>query len=99
MKIQNGTRPPFGPDVDTKNISEKCENYSGADVSALVREAALIAARELLQADEHKMEQDSVQEDVFLTMSHFERALLNVKSSVSEKDRKFYEKMKEQIEK
>ena len=85
--------------MDVESISSKCVHYSGADVSALVREAALIAARELLQADEHKMEQDSSQEDVYLNMSHFERALVRVKSSVSEKDRKFYEKMKEQIEK
>ena len=84
------------------SVSE-CNNYSGADVSALIREAALIAARDLLESDNHKMEDEmedaTVQEDIFLNMTHFTKALSRVHSSVSEKDRIYYDKMKEKLNK
>ncbi|CAG5109555.1 Oidioi.mRNA.OKI2018_I69.chr2.g4075.t1.cds [Oikopleura dioica] len=39
---RNGVKPPFGSDVDLDAIIDKTVNYSGADATALVREAALI---------------------------------------------------------
>lgn len=77
-----------------------CVNFSGADVAALIREAALLAARDLLTASEHRMEEDvGQQEDIYLTMEHFTAALTRVKSSVSDKDRLYYEKMNDRLNK
>ena len=39
---RNGAKPPFGSDVDLEAIIDKTVNYSGADATALLREAALI---------------------------------------------------------
>lgn len=39
---RNGAKPPFASDVDLEKIIDKTVNYSGADATALVREAALI---------------------------------------------------------
>ena len=81
-------------------IVESCLNFSGADVSALIREAALVAAHDLVNATEHKMEEDVQQDsDIYLTMEHFKSALTRVKSSVSDKDRLYYEKMETRLNK
>ena len=39
---RNGAKPPFASDVDLETIIDKTVNFSGADATALVREAALI---------------------------------------------------------
>ena len=69
-------------------------------MSALVREAALIAARDLLESSDHKMEEDVENvEDIYLTMEHFKSAVSRVKSSVSTSDRTYYQRMRDEIEK
>ena len=42
---------------------------------------------------------ENKEEEVFVTMSHFERALKRIKSSVSDRDLKYYENMKAKLEK
>ena len=86
--------------MDLDEIVSRCENYSGADVSALIREASLSAAKELVYAEDHKME-DDVQEQnlIFLKMKNFTEALSRVKSSVSAEDRKYYELMEKRVNK
>ncbi|CBY37680.1 unnamed protein product, partial [Oikopleura dioica] len=96
---RNGAKPPFASDVDLEKIIDKTVNYSGADATALVREAALI---KLLQATSHIFEETKMEtereEEVFVTMSHFERALKRIKSSVSDRDLKYYQNMKSKLE-
>lgn len=45
---------PIGPDVDLKKIAfdNHCEGYSGADISALVREAQMGTLRALVKRDD-----------------------------------------------
>ncbi len=77
---------PLAEDVDLERIAEMTEGYSGADLEALCREAALEALREDLNAKEVRME-------------HFERALEKVKPSLSKELIKMYEKLAEEMKK
>jgi transitional endoplasmic reticulum ATPase len=69
---------PLASDVDLEKLAELTEGYSGADLEALVREAALVALRENLNA--------SVVES-----RHFITALNNIKPSLTPQMIKFYE--------
>ncbi len=65
-----------------KDISKKTDGYTGADMEALAREAALIALRESLAAKTVKK-------------SHFEDALKKVKPSVNKGVLEVYKKVEE----
>ena len=68
---------PLAPDLDLEDIARRTEGYSGADLEALVREAALQALRE----------------DINITkvhMRHFERALLYVRPSITPQMERMY---------
>ncbi len=69
---------PLSRDVDLQYIAAITEGYSGADLAALVREAALMALREDIKATEVKMK-------------HFLMAKDRVTPSLSESMIKFYE--------
>jgi len=69
---------PLASDVDLEKLAELTEGYSGADLEALVREAALVALRENLNA--------SVVES-----RHFIIALNTIKPSLTPQMIKFYE--------
>jgi transitional endoplasmic reticulum ATPase len=71
---------PLAPDVDLTVIAEKTEGYSGADLKALVTEAAMIALRENINAQ-------------YVEMRHFEEALRRIKPSVSEQERRYYDEL------
>lgn len=68
---------PLAEDVDLHEISRRTEGYSGADLEALVREAALVALREDFDADQ-------------IYMKHFEKALQTVKPSITQETVRFY---------
>ncbi len=79
---------PLADDVDLEEIARKTEGYSGADLEALVREAALQALRENINTDK-------------VAMDHFMKALQKVKPSISQNFVRFYEewgsKIKQQL--
>ena len=69
---------------DTEEIAKKADGYTGADLEALAREAALLSLRENINAEEvHK--------------KHFEEALNKVKPSVTTNTIKVYKKVEEQF--
>ncbi|AEM37983.1 AAA family ATPase, CDC48 subfamily [Pyrolobus fumarii 1A] len=69
---------PLADDVDLEYIASVTEGYSGADLEALVREAALAALREDINATK-------------VHMRHFEEALKRVKPSITPEMVRFYE--------
>jgi len=75
---------PLDKDVDLEELSEITENYSGADIEALCREAAMLAIRENEEAKKVKK-------------SHFEKAMETVRSSITPNMMKFYEKVSETL--
>ncbi|MEM4353045.1 MAG: AAA family ATPase, partial [Candidatus Caldarchaeum sp.] len=71
---------PLDSDVDLEALASITEGYTGADIEAVVREAAMLAARENLNAQK-------------VSMAHFEKALLKIKPSVGVEEKAEYEKI------
>lgn len=88
---KNGTRPQLAADVDLAELSRRSqlEGYSGADLAALVREAGVQALREFITAG------DSQTGPLSVALAHFNSAADKIRPSVTEKDRKHYEKLQE----
>ncbi|OQS07963.1 ribosome biogenesis ATPase RIX7 [Thraustotheca clavata] len=81
------------PSLDLQQIAAdpRCESFSGADLSALVREAGVAVLREADQTH-----QDT---GLCIQMKHFNTAFLTVFPSVSKADQKIFEKMKKNLRK
>ncbi len=77
-------RMPLASDVSLRGLAARTEWYSGADLAALCREAALNALRRNLDAE-------------YVTREDFERALSLVKPSISPQLVKEYQKMSEML--
>ncbi|MEK6898623.1 MAG: CDC48 family AAA ATPase [Nanoarchaeota archaeon] len=73
---------PLDKNVRVDELVRKTEGFVGADIEALVREAAIGALRKNMQA-------------TTVTMSDFEEAMHKVKPSVSEETAKRYKKIEE----
>ena len=69
-------RTPWAPSVDLSQIAidTRCDGFSGADLGALVREAALFAVREAI---------DSQGENLVVGPAHVEEAFKRISPSVS----------------
>jgi ribosome biogenesis ATPase len=79
----------LAPDVDLESLGadRKCDGYSGADLAALVKEAAIAALCEC--ADE--------EEEPLVARRHFAHALDKVAPSVTRRDEKRYLAMRHQM--
>ncbi|XP_046535332.1 nuclear valosin-containing protein-like isoform X1 [Equus quagga] len=86
---KNGTKPPLDTDVNLEQIARdfRCDRYSGADLSALVREASLCALRQEMARQRGGSEKGELK----ISQKHFEEAFEKVKSSISRKDQAMYE--------
>ncbi|MCS7134810.1 MAG: AAA family ATPase, partial [Candidatus Pacearchaeota archaeon] len=71
---------PLAKDIDLAVLAEKTEGYTGADIEAVCREAALLALREDINAKQVKKK-------------HFEEALKKIGPSVTPEDVKAYKEM------
>ncbi|RHY03808.1 hypothetical protein DYB25_010907 [Aphanomyces astaci] len=79
------------PTLDLEKVAydSRCDSFSGADLSALVREAGVSVLRE---SAEHSTE-------LIILAKHFEQAFQTVFPSVSKADQKIFEKMKQNLRK
>jgi transitional endoplasmic reticulum ATPase len=71
---------PLDEDVDLDILASVTEGYTGADIEAVVREAAMLAARENINAQK-------------VSMRHFEKALLKIKPSVGAEEKAEYDRI------
>jgi len=78
FKIHTKNMPLYK--VDLKKLAKKTDGYSGADIEALCREAALNAMRENINAKK-------------VTMKHFEKALEEIKPSITKEMIKYYQQI------
>jgi len=92
---------PLAEDVNLEELARRTEGYSGADLAALVKEAAMLALREVYEKlkSEKKYEQDIMKElekiDIKVSKKHFELALTKVRPSISQDMIKFYQQFEE----
>ena len=75
-------RMPLSPDVNLKEIAVATQNYSGADIAALCREAAVNA-----------MQNNSI----VITSTDFATGLKQIKPSITNEVETWYEKIKEGV--
>lgn len=94
---------PLDSDVDLQEIaeSEKCRNFSGADLSLLVREAGVFALKKKFFMGQKIQELDDsgfyvdneIDNSILVTREDFLGALGAIVPSVSDKDRARYERL------
>jgi transitional endoplasmic reticulum ATPase len=77
---------PLSKDVDLQEIAEKAREYSGADVEALCREAAMNALRDSVDAKE-------------VTRRDFDKAIETIKPSINERMEQYYAQFSERSRK
>lgn len=91
-------RTPLAPEVDLKSIAKdtRLKGFSGADLAALVREAAVNAlwTSGALQGEDQEQEEEEAPK---VTMSNFEHAIGRVAPSISEHDQVVYQRSSEQL--
>jgi len=75
---------PLADDVDLEKLAEMTHGYTGADIEAVCREAAMIALRE-----EFKVRP--------VAMKHFEKALKSIPPSLTREDILRYEKIAREL--
>ena len=93
----NTKKIELGKDINSPKLIEMSKGYSGADISNVCREAALMPLRRELKANKGKDLEQLVKDKEFrtkinapITMSDFEKALSHIGKSVSEKDLEQY---------
>jgi len=75
---------PIDKSVDLDKLAEMTDSYSGADIEAMCREAAMLAIRENEKAKK-------------VTSKHFEMAMTSVRASITPNIIKFYQKISETL--
>jgi len=80
---------PLAEDVDLKELAKRTEYYTGADIAAVCREAAMLALRETIAEKLPKVKKVSTK--------HFEEALKRVQASLTPDDIKYYEEMAKKL--
>ncbi|MFB6173520.1 MAG: AAA family ATPase, partial [Halobacteriales archaeon] len=87
---------PLADDVDLDWLARRTENYVGADIEAVCREAAMAATREFVTSVSPEEIEESVG-NVRISRSHFEEALEEVNPSVDDETRERYEELESEI--
>ncbi|XP_019372058.1 PREDICTED: nuclear valosin-containing protein-like isoform X3 [Gavialis gangeticus] len=92
---KDGTQPPLDTDVNLEVIAydQRCDCYTGADLSALVREASICALRQEMALQKSKSRKGEIK----IGQKHFEEAFKKVKSSISKKDQITYEELRQSL--
>ncbi|KAF8791988.1 Nuclear valosin-containing protein-like [Argiope bruennichi] len=76
-----------GLELEKIALDPRCENFSGADLANLIEEAGLKAVGEMRNSGQKR---EGV---LVLSMRHFDEAFAEIKPSISEQERRYYEKL------
>ncbi|GBE55457.1 ATP-dependent zinc metalloprotease FtsH [archaeon BMS3Bbin15] len=76
---------PLKDDVNLKELAKETESFSGADIEALCREAALLAMKEAIKNENENLDDKNVER------RHFKKALKHVRPSTTPEMIKSYE--------
>ncbi|TKS85168.1 Nuclear valosin-containing protein-like [Collichthys lucidus] len=100
---KGGTRPQLEQDVCLEDVAfdERCDCFTGADLTALVREASVNALRAYLKSQHCSASSSghmySSAVDIRVSKQNFDDAFKKVRPSVSKKDQKIYEQLRESL--
>ena len=75
------SKMPVSENVTVEWLAEIVENYSGADLETLCREAGMLALREHIKPGMSK--EELILDDITINKNHFERALERIKPHLS----------------
>jgi len=89
---------PLAENVDLDDLAKRTENFVGADVEAVCREATMQATREFLNSVDPEEAAESAG-NVRVTADHFEHALEEVTPSIDEEIKRRYEELEENFDK
>ena len=96
---KKGKIPKIAEDVKIEEIAQRCQDFSGADLSWLVYTASKEAIAEIKNHPDFKQNNiNSVNEDYVVSLKNFNSALKRVQPSISYKQRQHYEKLKKKLE-
>ncbi|XP_037034382.1 nuclear valosin-containing protein-like [Bradysia coprophila] len=87
LKAVTKNKPILGDDVDINELATLTDSYTGADLAGLVRQASLYALKESIASS-------SSTSQISVNKANFFNALKNTKSSISEQDKRHYEKLR-----
>ncbi|MEM4081699.1 MAG: AAA family ATPase, partial [Pyrobaculum sp.] len=79
----------LGEDVNIEELAKRAEGYTGADIAALVREAAMLALRETIKEKAVKAKP--------VSWRHFEEAFKRIPPSLTPADIKHYEELAKRV--
>ena len=91
-------RVPLASDVNLRELAKRTEGYSGADLEALVREAALLAMRRIMAkfpAELVEEESEEFLEQLKVSRRDFEEALKKVRPSITPYMIEYYKNFEE----
>jgi transitional endoplasmic reticulum ATPase len=86
---------PIEEDVDIEEISELTEGFTGSDIEALCREAAMIKMRRLIK-ENNDIKKEKLRESK-VSNKDFDKALENVSKSLKEEEIEMYNKISERV--
>ncbi|XP_064539889.1 nuclear valosin-containing protein-like [Drosophila montana] len=86
---KDGKRPVLADDVNLEELAAQTDGYTGADLAGLVKQASMFSLRQSLNNGNTKVD------ELCVCKQHFEEALKQLRPSVSEQDRKVYEKLRQ----
>ncbi|NJE25271.1 AAA family ATPase [Thermococcus sp. MV5] len=92
---------PLAEDVSLETLAKRTEGYTGADIEAVVREAALNAMRRAIVKGEigPNTRASDIRKRVKVSMKDFEEALKKVNPSISEETIEYYKRIEEMFTK
>ena len=92
---------PLAKDVSLEELAKRTKGYTGADIEAVVREAALNAMRRAIAEGIIKpgTRASDIRERVKVTMRDFEEAMKKVGPSISEETIEYYKKIEGMFDK
>lgn len=97
---KGGTKPHLEQDVHLEEIAfdERCNSFSGADLTALVREASVNALKAYMKSQRYAETQlPGCTVAIKVTKQNFEDAFKTIRPSVSKKDQQMYEQLRESL--
>ena len=84
---------PLDTDINFEELAKRTQNYVGADIEAISREAAMLAIREYITPGMSPEEARKDASSIKIKMKHFEAALKKVKPTTSRDVMKSYDRL------